>query len=115
MRRSERFLAWLRTGLSLMGVGFAVAKFGLFVRQLEATEAHTVPHGVSFSDWSGIGLVVIGVLVNLSAITRYYKIVRELREGSWRPGRVSRSAAALAVVLAVAGVGMVVYLALASH
>ena len=30
------FLAWLRTGLALMGFGFVVDRFGLFLRQLEA-------------------------------------------------------------------------------
>ena len=29
------FLAWIRTGLGLMGVGFAVARFGLFLRQFQ--------------------------------------------------------------------------------
>ena len=28
------FLAWIRTGLALMGFGFVVARFGLFLRQL---------------------------------------------------------------------------------
>ena len=26
------FLAWIRTGLALMGFGFVVARFGLFLR-----------------------------------------------------------------------------------
>ena len=29
------FLAWIRTGLALMGFGFVVARFGLFLKQLE--------------------------------------------------------------------------------
>lgn len=33
------FLAWIRTGLGLMGVGFAVARFGLFLRQMSAETA----------------------------------------------------------------------------
>ena len=28
------FLAWIRTGLALMGFGFVVARFGLFLQQL---------------------------------------------------------------------------------
>ena len=28
------FLAWIRTGLGLMGVGFAVSRFGLFLREM---------------------------------------------------------------------------------
>ncbi len=29
------YLAWIRTGLALMGFGFVVARFGLFLKQLE--------------------------------------------------------------------------------
>ena len=29
-------LAWVRTGLALMGFGFVVARFGLFLRELAA-------------------------------------------------------------------------------
>lgn len=105
------FLAWLRTGLALMGIGFAVSKFGLFVRQLQATEAHIAPRGISVSDWSGIALVLLGVVVNLTATARHYSLIRELREGKWQPGRVSREAVLLALVLAIAGVGMAIYLA----
>ncbi len=28
------FLAWIRTGLALMGLGFVVARFGLFLQTL---------------------------------------------------------------------------------
>ena len=28
----QTFLAWIRTGLSLMGFGFVVARFGLFLQ-----------------------------------------------------------------------------------
>jgi hypothetical protein len=34
------FLAWIRTGLGLIGIGFAVSRFGLFFRQLSASESH---------------------------------------------------------------------------
>jgi len=30
------FLAWLRTGIALMGFGFVVARFGLFLREIAA-------------------------------------------------------------------------------
>ena len=30
------FLAWLRTSIALIGFGFAIARFGIFIRQLEA-------------------------------------------------------------------------------
>ena len=29
------FLAWIRTGLALMGFGFVVARFGLFLQEIQ--------------------------------------------------------------------------------
>ena len=31
------FLAWIRTGLALMGFGFVVARFGIFLREIRST------------------------------------------------------------------------------
>jgi putative membrane protein len=39
-------LAWLRTGIALMAFGFAIARFGLFVREVEAT-APTIRYEVN--------------------------------------------------------------------
>ena len=41
------FLAWIRTGLALMGFGFVVARFGLFLRELTAVQKIPQPlsHG----------------------------------------------------------------------
>ncbi len=33
------FLAWIRTGLGLIGIGFAVSRFSLFLRQIAATQS----------------------------------------------------------------------------
>jgi putative membrane protein len=107
------YLAWLRTGLALMGIGFAVSKFGLFVRQFQFGQEHVADHGISISNWSGIALVLLGVVVNLVATVSHYKLVRQLSEGKWEPGHVSREAVVLAYILAIAGVGMAFYLGLA--
>jgi putative membrane protein len=105
-------LAWLRTGLGLMGVGFAVARFGLFLRQIQATEQHAPVHTTGISVGAGVTLVALGVVVNLGAAARHVQLVRQLRTGTWQPGKVSAEAVGLAVVLAVVGVGIAVYLAL---
>lgn len=108
--QNGHFLAWIRTGLGLMGVGFAVARFGLFLRQMRSTEARAPLHGTGLSVWSGIAIVSLGVVVLASSIGQHLTLVRELSTGTWRPGRMSRSAVTLASLLAVAGVGMAVYL-----
>jgi len=52
-------LAWVRTGLAMMGFGFVVARFGLFLREIAAVHAASPPqqHGISL--WVGTTLVVV--------------------------------------------------------
>ncbi len=104
------FLAWIRTGLGLMGVGFAVARFGLFLRQMQAGQSHAPVHTTGASVYSGVALVALGVVVNVAAVQHHLATVRELRTGTWTAGRVSYQAVALAVLLALMGVGMAFYL-----
>src|SRR5579863_9465988 len=95
------FLAWLRTGLGLMGVGFAVARFGLFLREMQASQSHMAAHATGISVWSGVALVALGVIVSVYAAVRHVRMVREFGTGTWQPGKVSSGAVALAAVLAV--------------
>src|ERR1700704_5272211 len=78
-------LAWIRTGLAMMGFGFVVARFGLFLRELQAShKGEFVPptHG---SLWFGTALVLMGVIVNLLAALQHTRLVRQLRTGTWSP------------------------------
>jgi putative membrane protein len=99
-----------------MGVGFAVARFGLFLREMGTKPGggagSVAPHTTGLSVVSGVALVGIGVLVTVNAAVRHVLVTRALREGTWMPGQVSKSALALAAVLAVIGVGMAAYLLL---
>jgi len=106
------FLAWIRTGLGLIGIGFAVSRFGLFFRQLSASEFHLPTRATGLSVWSGVTLVGLGVVVILSSVLRHFQLIRELRSGTWILGRVSRDAVVLGLLLAGAGIGMCIYLIL---
>lgn len=103
------FLAWIRTGLGLMGVGFALARFGLFLREFQAKQ-QPAPHPTGISVYSGVGLVALGVVVNIAAVTHHIRTVKELRTGTWIPGRIAKNAVILALLLAVIGIGVAVYL-----
>jgi len=103
-------LAWIRTGLGLMGVGFAVARFGLFLRQMQSEETHMPIHATGLSVWSGVALVALGVIVNVSSVFSHVEVVHKLRSGTWTPGEVSKRAVTLAILLALVGVAMGLYL-----
>jgi putative membrane protein len=103
-------LAWLRTGLALMGFGFVVARFGLFLRELAAArEAHDAhPRGLSL--YIGVSLIALGVAVTLLAAREHSQIVRGLNRGepfvppTWSLGLI------LSLLLSVIGIAVVIYL-----
>jgi putative membrane protein len=47
------FLAWIRTGLALMGFGFVVARFGLFLEQVEISRGTPAEPSSGWSLWFG--------------------------------------------------------------
>jgi putative membrane protein len=103
------FLAWIRTGLALMGFGFVVARFGLFLREWAAVQNIDHHSGHSISLWIGIALVALGVLLNLAALGRYRRYLQQLAQGII-PEASPRLETAVAIVLSLIGVVAVLYL-----
>ena len=102
-------LAWIRTGLALMGFGFVVARFGVFLQELQATQG--IPQqSFGFSLWSGTALIIVGVMVNLFAGWRHARLVRELNRGEDIQFRPSMLAIAIACFLALIGLVMAIHL-----
>ena len=113
LAEERTFLAWIRTGLTLMGFGFVVARFGLFLEAMQITRGGSAaqPHGLS----PGIGtaFIAVGVAVNLLSIRRHLRLVGELNRGQFADRRPSQQAVILALFLALVGVAMAIYLTLA--
>ena len=104
-------LAWIRTALAMMGFGFVVARFGLFLREIEAAQAHPpATHRLGVSLWIGTGLVVLGVVVSILAAAQHVRFLRRTANGTpYQPPRWSLSVV-IAGVLAVIGLAMATYL-----
>ncbi len=102
-------LAWVRTGLAMMGFGFVVARFGLFLRELAAVD-QTRQHAFAGSLWIGTTLVLLGVVVNLAAAVQHWQTVSRL--ASDRPVRLRRLSLATitAIVLGLLGILIGIYL-----
>ena len=71
-------LAWIRTGLALMGFGFVVARFGLFLQQIEVMQKASPELSYGLSLWFGTALIVAGVAVNVFAGWHHVQFVKEL-------------------------------------
>ena len=109
------FLAWIRTGLALMGFGFVVARFGIFLQQLVLDRGDLPMRSSGVSAVLGVLLLATGVVVCLAATWRHVILVRTLKRGEALDIRPSALAIALALALAVVGVLMTIYLLRAAN
>ena len=84
------FLAWLRTSISLIGFGFAIARFGLFIRQLETglSQENIPTHSFISSQSLGVGLVIVGIIFIIFAVWRYNQAFWQIEQGNYRPNRL---------------------------
>ncbi|HVJ95121.1 MAG TPA: DUF202 domain-containing protein [Labilithrix sp.] len=73
-------LAWIRTGIALMGFGFVVARFGLLLRELASASADGKQAGTN-APATGALLVVAGIAVNVWASVRHVRMMDRLRRG----------------------------------
>ncbi|WP_083681693.1 YidH family protein [Archangium sp. Cb G35] len=102
-------LAWVRTGLAMMGFGFVVARFGAFLRALGVTAPGALPEEghASASMAAGILMVAFGVVANLVAVRRFLRNHRALSRGEpidpspFGPAALAVFAALLGGVLAL--------------
>jgi len=104
------FLAWIRTGLALMGFGFVVARFGLFLQQVQALHLVTPQHGYGLSLWIGTALIAAGILLDVFAGFHHFNLVKKLDRGEIPRSHPTAQALALALFLALVGLAMAVYL-----
>jgi putative membrane protein len=107
-------LAYVRTGLSMMGIGFVVARFGLVLRIMKISIAGSSEYSTGTSLWIGTGLVLLGALTSLLSTWQYWQQVRQLNFRMKENVRVSWIAVSLAFVLAIIGVAMAAYLVTSS-
>ncbi|HUC68024.1 MAG TPA: DUF202 domain-containing protein [Stellaceae bacterium] len=112
------FLAWIRTGIAVLGFGFVIEKFNVFLLAIVST-ATTRPDLMSHLERlagplgrdEGLALMIVGVLIMLIGGLRYIRTDRliddpEVREGS---GRIEvLTAAGLALLASVFCVYLVV-------
>ena len=84
------FLAWLRTSISLIGFGFAITRFGLFLRELQIRLSNQdIPtHSLISSQSLGVGLVTVGIIIIVLAVWRYNQVFWQIEQGNYQPNRL---------------------------
>jgi len=113
LANDRTFLAWVRTAVAVIGLGFVVARFGLFLRRLAdlgTGAASGSGGGGSAGDIIGASLIAAGVGIVVAGGMRFFRVRRQLDRGEFR------SDAGLEMVLMglgiAAGCALLVYLVL---
>ena len=103
-------MAWIRTALALMGFGFIVARFGLFMHELAAAQVLHTTASAGYSLWLGLSLVVLGVLVNLFSARQHYLLLRWLGVSQSQQLPKWSLSLLISLLLALLGILMAIYL-----
>lgn len=103
-------LAWNRTALALMGLGFLVERFGLFVHLILHRSNEPLHRSVTLV--LGIAFILLGVLLSLLSVRQYRRVVDTLSTGEIPEGYWLNAPVLTNIVIALIGLMLAAYLAL---
>lgn len=90
LANERTFLAWVRTSIALMGFGFLIVKFALFIRQISIVLGGkaAVPAGKGYSAIIGVVMVTFGAVMATLAFIRYKNIENQLNNNTYFPSKL---------------------------
>lgn len=119
LANQRTFLAWLRTCVALIGLGFVVAKFGLFLFPIFTSEdpstyttnlATLFETSTHYSSIIGTSMVILGIVFAIFALRNYIYTYKSIERNTFTPKHFDIYL--LTISLVVLGLFMVVYLIL---
>ncbi|MDP8567102.1 YidH family protein [Methylophilus aquaticus] len=99
-------LAWMRSGIALIGIGFVIARFGLFVHLLASEGASFVHDRPIYSAGLGIAFIIAGAFAILLASIQQQRYIRTLGSDALPPGYSAHYAIILAWILSLLGLAL---------
>jgi putative membrane protein len=106
-------LAWLRTSLSVIAIGFVIARFGLFVQlvSLQTPTAGLHAHA-GISTLIGIVFVLTGAVTALIAMVQHRGFVSTLPVSDCPTSYSATFAIGFGALMGILGIGLSIYLAI---
>ncbi len=105
-------LVWIRTCLAMMGFGFVVARFGIFLRDIAEAGRVTLRRPPGYSLVAGTALICLGVVLLLAAVAMHWRLMGRLLRGE-QPEVSSRWSLGVVAAFLLAALGMLLALYIA--
>ena len=100
-------LAWNRTAVSLVTLGFVIERFGLFIQQLHYSEA---PGQRSLSFSIGLALIAFATAMSLLSVLQFRRVLKRLSPAEIPTGYWLWCGTLANMAVALLGVLLIVYL-----
>jgi len=97
-------MAWIRTAISLIGFGFAIAKTYEYIQMDEMEKAGRFIDQIHAPLWFGMSFIVLGMLCILGGVIQYVKVVKQLQSGQFTYGEPRPLAKIVALILLIIGI-----------
>ena len=110
LANQRTFLAWVRTGLATITVGFVVERFGLLLRELGFKIGLTEVLPIHYSTFFGVSLTILGVIVMIVALLEFLQIRRSIDSERFHPP--AAFSIVLTILAALIGILLAIYLLL---
>jgi putative membrane protein len=114
LANQRTFLSWVRTSIALIGLGFAIERFSIFLQQFRliadpsatGNAASATTH--EYSALIGIGMIVVGTGLIIYALKNYLDSNKTIASGKYTP----KNAIVYTTSAAIIGLGtiMIIFL-----
>jgi putative membrane protein len=109
LANERTFLAWIRTSIALMGLGFVIVKFALFLKEVAIMlKDLNIKISEGFSAVVGTGMVAMGVILTFFAFFQYKKVETQINRQTYKSS--SLISVLLTLVIVIGGIFLVVHL-----
>ncbi len=119
------FLAWIRTCIALIGLGFIISKFGLFIeefniivqRYLSGSKNYSnISHHISADNGSslmGIMIILFSIVIVFFALKNYLDSNKEIKFGEYHPKQ--RMVLLVSILFVILSLIVIIYLSFISN
>jgi len=108
LANERTFLAWIRTSIALMGFGFVIVKFALFLKQISFILEGKITLAKGYSADVGVIMVALGIVLAIFAFWQYRKTGKQIEHNLYMPSSVL--SVFLTLTILIGGILLIIYL-----